>query len=118
MLTDVTTDGSAPRNTVTPLRRRFGRPVPYEAFYTSRIVPIERIQLGIGVLKLHRQGLARLDAEVYSVAHLGLFVFKAVGQANPRSVFFAGHRILDRLGATLADARNAQRGLPPSTVNL
>src|SRR5436305_11079296 len=112
MLTDVTTDGSAPRNTVTSLRRRFGRPVPYEAFYTSRIVPIERIQLGIGVLKLHRQCLARLDAEVYSVAHLGLFIFKAVGQGNPGLMLLTRHRILDRLGATLADARNAHRSLP------
>jgi hypothetical protein len=77
----------------------------FEAIPRS-VVPIEGIQLCIGVLELKRQLVASADAARHRVTHLGLLVFETIGQRDAGPVFLAGGGVFDGR-CTAVDSRSA-----------
>ena len=78
----------------------------------SSVVPIEGVQLCIGVLELKRQLLACGNAARHRVTHLGLLVFEAVGQCDAGPVFLPADGVFDRLYIGFGNTRDPNSRAP------
>ena len=82
------------------------------------VVPIEGIQLSIGVLELKRQLFACADAARHRVTHLGLLVFETIGQRDACPVLLAGSRVFDRLYIGLGNTRDPNSRRPLLAIDI
>ena len=84
----------------------------------SSVIPIEGVQLCIGVLELKRQLLACANAARHRVTHFGLLVFETIGQRDAGPVFLSGDGVFDGLCIGLGNTRDPNSRTPFLAIDI